>query len=432
MRKSRSSACAGIASVLTLEHIQMIDTVEDLNDYGNQMSAANYWGQVGQTFYVGNKTDQMAEVGRMPKLWTVWPNKENDTYWYRFLDADTDTQSTWRSSARTVNSTAKCEEYTILPGPDPDVDKNCMNSTGPVIYWQDQEKQKSCLATMGNIVYGGTTWMGVDDPFGPANACGDRCAEIFVLSVGQDVDETKTFESNSRLWHCTNTIGHVLGLEKNIYNSSQALKIPNDQASMMAGAIGWTGLWAINTTEETGLQYSFVLGLNGPFKVDHDAFNSTDIAHLIMRFSMGAYAAMDQFGGFRVPIGGPQPGPASVLNVTWWQAGPMLIGLPVAQFVMLLGVVWLSRKAIILEPSYLTAAHLFFPVMQKLGHRGVLMTADEISEAMGPDFKIAYAVRPGPDDLNTRYGEIVRDLDLVEEGEGFGYIRGQMPEGRYD
>ena len=102
-----------------------------------------------------------------------------------------------------------------------------------------------------------------------------------------------------------------------------------------------------------------------------------------------------------------------------------LVGIPLVQLLMLLGVVWYSGKAVILEPSYLTAAHLLYPVMQKLGGWGVLMTVDEMTEAMGPDFKVAYAVRPSADEPGHHNKDFVKYLALVEESEGFGYIRGR-------
>lgn len=91
---------------------------------------------------------------------------------------------------------------------------------------------------------------------------------------------------------------------------------------------------------------------------------------------------------------------------------------------------WFSRKVIILEPSALTIAHLFYPVMKEVGETGVLMSADEIREKLGEDFKISYSVRPDPDAGNDDKDRI-RHLQLLRQGEEFGYVRGAMPEGRY-
>ncbi len=76
--------------------------------------------------------------------------------------------------------------------------------------------------------------------------------------------------------------------------------------------------------------------------------------------------------------------PIAGVDREWWHAYAILIGIPLIQFIMLLGVVWFSGKAIILEPSYFTAAHLLYSVIHKLGHRGILMSVDAMTEMMGP------------------------------------------------
>jgi hypothetical protein len=151
-----------------------------------------------------------------------------------------------------------------------------------------------------------------------------------------------------------------------------------------------------------------------------------------MKFSAGAMAAMDQPNGLRQTVtGNRQPSLAQEINVKWMYAAPILGGIPLIQFLMLLAVVFFSRKAIILEPSALTFAHLLYPIMHKLGEKGVLMSSNEIEERLGEDFKVSYSVRPDPNDPGLHERDHVRRLTLLEQSEGFGYVRGDMPEGRY-
>lgn len=94
--------------------------------------------------------------------------------------------------------------------------------------------------------------------------------------------------------------------------------------------------------------------------------NASLVAANIMRFSTSALAAMDQRGG--PPIiqeGNYRPRPAQHLEVKWPFAGAILASVPTVQFMVLIAVVWLSGKAIILEPSYITIAHLLYPVIGK-------------------------------------------------------------------
>ena len=263
--------------------------------------------------------------------------------------------------------------------------------------------------------------------------CGDRCAELLVYQVANgDTIEEGVAEGHSgvpvsRLFGCNNTVSETIVSAAEQFDEPEKLKMPDYQAWVLAGSIGLTGI----ASPSSGLQYCII---SGDWTYSPPGNNSaSDFANLIMRFTAGAVAAMDQRGGPRRDIMSTvQPKPAQIVNVKWPYAIAILGGIPIVQLLILIAVVRFSGKAIIREPSALMMAQLFYPVIHKLGHKGVLMSTDEITERMGPDFRVAYTVRPDPRDPGHHDTSFVRNLDLVDQREGFGYIRGKMPEGRYD
>jgi len=276
--------------------------------------------------------------------------------------------------------------------------------------------------TINSQATGSTTWIG------NSTRCGPRCAKVMALQAADNV--TTTYP---RLWSCENKVGQVERYYDAGFDNPELLDLPDDQAFYLAGSIGWSGVNLINQDGSLDpLQFVLFDG-DTIFNPPGDTATAQSIAKLVMRFSVGALAAMDNFGGPRQNITGDlSPSAAQIVNVKWGDAGAILGGIPVLQFIMLLGVVWFASKAIILEPSFLTAAHILYPVVQKIGKDGCLFTVDEMAERLGPDFKLSYGVRPDPNDPGPHDTTFVRDLDLIEESEGHGYIRGRMPEGRYD
>lgn len=348
-----------------------------------------------------------------------------DYWWYRFQDQDRN-HTIQRSSSRTIASKATCKERQLDAPPPPNIQNPCDNSTDLQIPLYG-DGQAYCLQ-IANAVDGLTTWMSTDDL-----SCGPSCSVVLAYQSVTTVPDVGPNVTKPRLWSCNSTLEGVNVARTRDYKDggNPLLQIPSDQVNTFAGAIGRTD---IEEFENATFEYSRVLGNFQSIYNPTDNATNSSIACLIMKFTVGTLAAIDRAheAPYRTNIDGLEPSIALIVNIQWWRAGPILIGLPAIQLLMLVGVVWFSGKAIILEPSYLTAAHLLYPVMQKLGHQGILMTADEMSEMLGPDFKIAYAVRPNPNEPGHWNKEVVRDLDLVEESEGFGYIRGRMPEGRYD
>jgi hypothetical protein len=118
------------------------------------------------------------------------------------------------------------------------------------------------------------------------------------------------------------------------------------------------------------------------------------------------------------------PRPVQFLEIQWQFAGTILAAIPIIQFVLLIAVDWFSGRAVILEPSYLTTAHLLHPVLEKLGPTGKAMSVKEISETIDSVYKVAYGVHQ--DDNGTYW------LDLIEDSDQTVTIGQRMPDGHYE
>ena len=385
------------------------------------MAAANLWGQIGQNFpyFVSTLDTYETDPG------AIWGNADATLFWYRFIDTSPNDSKTSRVSLRTVTSQASCVEYNITYGGY----AGTQTDNNSLIYnleWVDNQGN-AFAETVTNVATGSTTWMG-----NTTGDCGPRCAQVLALLSANNLtqlppnSEGGTVVPTPRLWACNNTVGQVANTDQDGFSDPKALELPDLQAQILAGAIGWTGITSLGSD----LQFQLFDG-DTIFNAD-GSDDGAGIAKLVMEFTVGAFSASDQFGGPRQNLTGPTPNPAQVVNVKWVDAGAILGGIPVVQFIMLLGVVWFASKAIILEPSFMTAAHLLYPVIQKVGKDGCLFTVDEMGERLGRGYKILYGVRPDAGDPGHHDTTFVRDLDIIEQSEGHGYIRGNMPEGRYD
>jgi hypothetical protein len=415
--------CLGESSVADLSYISSRPQPNSRLPYDIQfqMAAANLWGQVGQNFQA--VPQDIDDVVGYPDA--VYVSEDASFYFYRFVDISPTDGKTNRVSQRTVSSTASCIEYTVTFGGYAGLNTDDSDLIFTLQWVDDQGREFSDSVT--TVATGQTTWMG-----NSSSDCGPRCTQILALQSANNLTSTPAGSGiaavpTPRLWACNNTMGQVLNTAVEGFDDPTLLDLPDVQAQILAGAIGWTGIQTVNSD----LQYTLLNGdtkYNPPGNVTAD-----DVAALIMSFTVGALSASDGFGGPRMNLTGSfSPSPAQVVNVKWADAGGILVGIPFVQFVMLVGVVWFASKAIILEPSYMTAAHLLYPVIQKVGKDGCLFTVDEMAERLGPNYRIAYGVRPDPADPGRQDTTFVRDLDVIEESEGHGYIRGSMPEGRYD
>ncbi|RMZ81285.1 hypothetical protein DV737_g2559, partial [Chaetothyriales sp. CBS 132003] len=417
----------GNVSVANLKYISSTEQPDNGQDYRYQYqrAAANLWGQVGANFpaYYTTYDDIWSVSGGI-----VFTTRAEDQYWNRFVDTNPDHQATNVVSVRTVTSVAVCEEYTITFGGYAGFNTDDPTLVNILQYIDTQGNTHSDYVP--GTATGSTTWMG-----DTASSCGPRCTQLLALQSANNYTVATAPDDvipvpKPRLWACNNTVSQVANYDYawEGFQQPDLLTLPDPQAAILAGAIGWTG---INTTDTS---FQFVTYAGDTYYSPSGDVTGRDIAGLVMKFTAGALSAMDAFGGPRLNLTGLRsPNQAQVVNVKWVNAGAILTGIPVVQFIMLVGVVWFSGKAMILEPSYLKIAHLLRPTLSHLGEGGSLLSANEIAEPLGPNFKIAYGVKPDPADPGYHDKTFVRQVAIIPEHDGFGKLtRGKMPTGRYD
>ncbi|RMZ87161.1 hypothetical protein DV736_g5615, partial [Chaetothyriales sp. CBS 134916] len=417
----------GNTSVANLKYISSNEQPDNGNNYPTQyqMAAANLWGHIGANFpaYYSTYDDIWSQTGGI-----VFMNEAEDQYWNRFVDTNPNNQAANVVSVRTVTSTAVCEEYTITYGGYAGFNTNDSSLVDALQYTDSQGNQH--LEYITGAATGSTTWMG-----NTMYDCGPRCTQILALQSANNYTYDTAPEEvapvpKPRLWACNNTVSQVANYDYawEGFKDPDLLTLPDLQACILAGAIGWSGV----TTTGTDLEFVTYAG-----DTDYSPAGNTTaagIASLIMKFTAGTLSAADSFGGPRLNITGLRsPNPALVVNVKWVDAGAILAGIPTVQFLMLIGVVWFSGKAMILEPSYLKIAHLLRPALTHVGEGGSLLSAQEIAEPLGPNFKMAYGVKPDPSDPVYSNKNFVRQVGIIPEHDGYGKLtHGNMPTGRYD
>lgn len=412
-------------SVVDLSYIASNDLEDDgaSQALSDSMASANLFGELGLTYQD-----------------SVFPSDDTNSSWgYSFIDYSTNPQNKLgRQSIRTVYSTAECQEYNVTFGGFGGFNTNGDADTLNLLSYVDLDGFEHTL-TVENVAIGSTSYIG-NFTSADSSTCGPRCAQILALQSANNCTDADTFNDTDttcfgqvpvefpRLWTCTNNMSDIINANSTQegFENPAALALPDEQARIIAGGTGWSGV-LLGDGLMTAVIFRGKNVMNAPGSID-----AGGMAELVMKFSAGLVAAIDQSDGPRQNLtGANSPGPAQVVTVKWQWSILILAGIPLVQFLMLVGVVWFSGKAVILEPSYMVAAHLLQPMLNKVGERGPLLSTDEMAERLG-DYKIAYAVRPNPNDPGHSDTTFVRDLDIVEEGEGYGYIRGKMPEGRYD
>ncbi|KIW95070.1 uncharacterized protein Z519_03652 [Cladophialophora bantiana CBS 173.52] len=384
-----------------------------------ETSVANEWGITGQDFDVWETSfDQY--FGMQQSIYT-----DGNLYWYRFIDRSPLAFELTVVTQRTVNTTATCQSFPVTYGGYAGFQTTNASIAWDVT-WVDANGEENTW-WIPDVATGATTWMS-----NMTSDCGPRCVQIFAL---QTADNDTASVPKPRFWSCLSYVSHVDGID--LYINPDQYQIPDDQAQILAGAIGWSGVLmessdnATSDAPETQIQmvnYPASSQWSPPGNITED-----EMALLVMKFTAGAISAIDSDGP-RLNVTGYGPAPAQILTVQWQYAGSILGGIPLAQGLVLLAVITFANKAIIKDTSYLGMARLLRPVVEKLGDTGCLLTGDEIAEHLGNQ-KVIYGVRDPPgatDGTGDDVGIIIRHLDIVEETEGLGYRKGRMPEGRYD
>lgn len=377
-----------------------------------QLGSANSYGIQGQDYlFVTASPPGQGKVARYgsPGTPTIYTNADWTEMTYVFQDLNIRNQDLSLISHRNITTRAKCQSLEVLDGG---------NGTNSYIVYLDNDRQQNSLDVV-RVGPGATTYVGMLN-----STCGPRCTQVMVLqSANGDTIPRPSF------YQCENTISPVQGIEEYLYDGQTAdiFQMPDAQAQIIAGAIGWTGF---NYTPGDLYQYA---------RYAPESWWSPDtpadagvISRRIMEFSSEAVAAVD-YNGPRRNVSGWYPIPAQVVQVQWRWSATILGIIPAVQLLALVCVIAWGNSAVIRDESCLSTARLLRPVVDKLGHRGCLLTGHEIAEELA-DIKVKYGWRePRPEFTfrNEIDPQVVRHVDILEESEGLGG-QGPMPPGLYD
>jgi hypothetical protein len=394
----------GMVSICDLSVIRDIWS-EPNPSYFAQLGSANSYGIQGQDYYfTSNPNDAPVNVP------TVYANDAYTNFEYRFQDRNIKNADDTLRSHRTINSTASCVSLKIIDG-------GYANSS--IITYLDENNVSRTLDVV-RVGPGAMTYISILN-----STCGARCTEIMALQSATTDSSPISYPS---FFKCRSTISEVSGISEYVQPGQTAslYQMPDTQAKIMAGAIGWTGF-----NHTAGDPYQYVRYSLDSWWSPVQIATIDIVAGRIMEFSTEGIAAMD-FNGPRKNVAGYYPVPAQIVSVEWQWAGAILGVIPFIQLLGLLCIIKWANQAIIKDTSALSTARLLRPIVDKLGMKGCLLTGDEISKELS-HLRVRYGfTEPDPATWsNENNGEIVRHIDILDEQQGFG-IQRQMPEGKYD
>lgn len=388
-------------------------------DTSSQGAVAQNYGVNGQDYPVNDTANFGDYVGAQQTMYT---NKARSEYWYTWIDQDTSGKETV-VSVRQIKTTATCRDYRVLAGGYAGYDN--VNSDFPNDVTILLDDGSNTTVYFDPQTTGGTTWS-ISPFYDPAanSRCGPRCAVLYALQVADNY----TVET-PRYWRCENTVSHVTNYAE--YGPASKVDMPDLQAWIAAGAIGFSGSTTTFDTTPYGSQY--MMYPVGTFWSPSGDITPHDMAGKVMMFTAGAFAAMD-LGVERLklrPDEAQRPTPAQVVHVNWMWACVVLGIIPFTQGLVLICVIAWANKAVIREDGYLATAQLLAPIVNKLGPRGSLLTSDEIAEELG-NYKVVYGPRFPGGTSRGQEAEVIKRLDVIAESEGVDRWHGRMPAGKYD
>ena len=387
---------SGNVSIVDFSYIGSLNTTE--STYYTELGAAHTYGILGQDYTVypvtGDITQGYAQSIEADPAYPVYSE-----YW--FGDENPTSVNDIVMTGRYVNVTSFCDAYPVI---------NDYFTDGNVTYFSGLQN-----ITVNVLEYaaGGLTFIADTN-----STCGDRCTNLYAFQPSYISDADPTADVTiPQFFICNNTVGQLQNLPE---DSTEAYKMPDLQARMLAGGIGWEGLFTVNVTT----QYQ-VYPVGVP-QVPPGASTADDVSRVISQFTSKAIAAMDDRGPRRNVSSSHVPVSAVYLKVTWKWAIPVLALIPGIHFLTLAAVIIWANKAIIKDETFLSMAKLYAPLVEGLGPHGCLMRGDQIIKRFGNPM-VAYGFK----DCTRPGAGGVKHVDLFRQEDGVDVQR-SFQEGDYD
>lgn len=309
--------------------------------------------------------------------------KHEDSYEYRFFNRNPSHQySDYILSSRSISATTKCEEIEVADGVMEDEHGQYVDGRAP---GKDFEKYY-----LPEQAAGALTWSAAVPEY-----CGPRCTNFTVLQeeLGETIPKTSLFFCNSTV-SAVRTGDEKHDVKIRTEQDSKALFGTDYFARTASGAMGWTG----TTWNEWDDRQSRTYTQGSKWSPAH-VVNASEVADMLMRFTIGAIAAFDDHGirhnvtnQYVVPTKGQQ------LDVDWSYLLSILGGICLIQFAALCCLLLFANRTIVRDESFFSIAMLLSPVVGRIGREGggMNMSGDEIKEHPKLKWKkIRYDYREG-------------------------------------
>lgn len=398
---------SGWISVVNLSSIT--DPYGGESSFGAQQFAGHAFGIQGQDYDLLPLPDPVTKTFKHAETKTVWanytgPDSNDAIYWFTDINANETTVTA--KAERSITANVSCYAYNLFQFDPNDFTQSLFN------YSDGTQNQSVPIREWlpGAVTYFSST----DNEY-----CGPRCTRVFAFQAQQKEDyvNEQLDVSKATLFDCNNTITQVT-------DGPPETHMPDEQAQIIAGAIGWTGYSTTNTSVGHDLTSQYQYNLYSPESQwspgeNMQIYGEWSAAALIGQFSMYAVAAMDD-NGPRINIStSHQPERTERVIVEWKWAIVLLAVIPAIQFTALLAVVLWANKAVIKDDSFLAAARLLKPLVDRLEDTGSVLTGKEIAQAIrqrsgnGEDLRIFYGFRPSEGDAQG-----YMKVDIIEKGHG--------------
>ncbi|KAL9617398.1 MAG: hypothetical protein Q9160_007802 [Pyrenula sp. 1 TL-2023] len=397
---------SGWISVVNLSSIT--DPYGGETSLGAQQFAGHAFGIQGQDYDLLTLPDPLPKNFKHDETKTVWANyldPDYDQAIYYFTDINANETTVTAKSERKITANTSCYAYNLYH-----FDPN--DFTQSVFNYSDGTQNQS--VSIREWLPGAVTYFSSTDN----EYCGPRCTRVFAFQAQQKEDyiNEQLDVSKATLFDCNNTISQVMDGPLETYMS-------DEQARIIAGGIGWTGFNTTNTSVGHDLTSQYQYNLYSPESQwspgeNMQAYGEWGAAALIGQFSMYAIAAMDD-NSPRLNIStSHQPERTERVIVEWKWAIVLLAVIPAIQFTALLAVVLWANKAVIKDDSFLAAARLLKPLVDRLEDTGSVLTGKEIAQAIQErsgnkeDLKFFYGFRPSEGDAHG-----YKRVDIIEKGQ---------------
>ncbi|KAI1204108.1 uncharacterized protein F4807DRAFT_448962 [Annulohypoxylon truncatum] len=214
-------------------------------------------------------------------------------------------------------------------------------------------------------------------------SCGLRCTQVYAL---YSADET------TKLFVCNNTVSHIYDNNGDSINRTDLL-MPDTQARILAGAIGWGDLDVDSSLDALSMPNRFQASSfpNGSYWAPHwTASEDIDLGYVPL-FTASAIVTMTQYGIQKNFTDILIPGTASQLDVTWKYSVLILALIPSIQALLALLcvlVVYVCGVSIH-DGSLLAITTLLSPALSHIATSD-LRSGKEIAKTLGYDLQYTH------------------------------------------